>query len=77
VDDNNFIAVVVISPLIFIYKGDDMEEQFSNLLNYYRSVSIAKKLVEQNILTQNESQLILDKLKKNYKIIDEYNISSL
>lgn len=54
-----------------------MEEQFNNLLNYYRSVSIAKKLVEQNILTQNESQLILDKLKKNYKIIDEYNISSL
>ena len=54
-----------------------MEEQFNNLLKYYRSISMAKQLVKQNLLTQEESQQILEKLKKYYKIIDENNMSSL
>ena len=57
-----------------------MDNNFYNLLDYYRSVSIAKKLVEQNILTQQESEKILEKLKQYYKIqeiIDESHISDV
>lgn len=57
-----------------------MEDRFYNLLNYYRSVSIAKKLVEQGILTQEELQKILEKLKQDYKIkeiIDDSHISNV
>lgn len=53
-----------------------MDNNFYNLLNYYRSISIAKKLVEQKILTQGESQNILDKLKQYYDI-DNSEISDL
>ena len=45
-----------------------MNNTFYNLLNYYRSQSMAKKLVEKQIITQEESQHILEKLKQHYKI---------
>ena len=57
-----------------------MNNKFFKLLDYYRSVSISKKLVEQNILTDEESKNILNKLKKQYKvqeIIDEFEMSEL
>lgn len=57
-----------------------MDNDFYNLLDYYRSISIAKKLVEQNLLTQEESQNILEKLKQYYKIkeiIDDSHISNI
>lgn len=58
------------------FDGDNMDNNFYNLLNYYRSINIAKKLVEQKILTQDESQNILDKLKQYYDI-DNSEISDL
>ena len=57
-----------------------MDNKFFKLVDYYRSVSISKKLVEQNILTDEESKNILNKLKKQYKvqeIIDEFEMSDL
>jgi argininosuccinate lyase len=45
-----------------------MDSKFYNLLDYLKSVSIAKKMVQQNILTQEESQQILQRLKQYYKI---------
>ena len=57
-----------------------MDNKFFKLLDYYRSVSISKKLIEQNILTDEESKNILNKLKKQYKvqeIIDEFEMSDL
>lgn len=57
-----------------------MNNDFYNLLHYYRSASVAKKLVEQNILTQEESKHILEKLKQYYKIqkiIDISHISNI
>lgn len=57
-----------------------MDNKFFKLLDYYRSVSISKKLIEQNILTDEESKNILNKLKKQYKvqeIIDEFEMSEL
>lgn len=57
-----------------------MNNTFYNLLDYYRSKEFAKKLVEKNLLTQEESQNILTKLKQHYKIqeiIDESYISDL
>ena len=57
-----------------------MDNRFFKLLDYYRSVSISKKLIEQNILTDEESKNILNKLKKQYKvqeIIDEFEMSDL
>ena len=54
-----------------------MNNQFYNLLDYLTSVNIAKKMVQQNILTQEESQQILEKLKQYYKIneiIDDSHI---
>ncbi len=57
-----------------------MDDKFYKLLNYYRSVSISKKLVEHNILTDEESKNILNKLKNQYKvqeIIDEFKMSDL
>ena len=74
----NSIATVEISPL-FLY-GGIMDERFNNLVAYYRSVSISKKLVEQHILTHEESQYILRNLKQQYKIqeiLDEESISEL
>lgn len=44
-----------------------MNKNFYNLLDYYRSVSIAKKMVKNNILTESESKDILKKLKQHYK----------
>ena len=57
-----------------------MDDKFYKLLNYYRSVSMSKKLVEHNILTDEESKNILNKLKNQYKvqkIIDEFEMSDL
>lgn len=57
-----------------------MDNKFFNLLDYYRSVSVSKKLIDQNILTDEESKSILSKLKKHYKvqeIIDEFEMSDL
>lgn len=57
-----------------------MNNKFFQLLDYYRSVSISKKLIQQNILTEEESKNILNKLKKQYKvqeIIDEFEMSDL
>ena len=57
-----------------------MDNRFFKLLDYYRSISISKKLIEQNILTEEESKNILNKLKKQYKvqeIIDEFEMSEL
>lgn len=57
-----------------------MEDKFYSLLDYCRSISISKKLVEQNIITAEESQSILRKLKQQYKIqeiLDEFEISGL
>ena len=57
-----------------------MDNKFFKLVDYYRSISISKKLVEQNILTDEESKNILNKLKKQYKvqeIIDEFEMSEL
>ena len=45
-----------------------MDNRFFKLLDYYRSISISKKLIEQNILTEEESKNILNKLKKQYKV---------
>jgi hypothetical protein len=55
-----------------------MNHKFYNLLDYLKSISIANKMVQQNILTQEESQQILQKLKQHYKIdenIDDSQIS--
>ena len=57
-----------------------MEDKFYSLLDYCRSISVSKKLVEQNIITAEESQSILKKLKQQYKIqeiLDEFEISGL
>lgn len=57
-----------------------MEDKFYNLLDYCRSMSVSKKLVEQNLLTNDEAQTILRKLKQQYKIqeiLDEFEISGL
>lgn len=57
-----------------------MNNNFYNLLNYYKCVSISKKLIEQRVLTKEESESILEKLKQHYKIqeiLDESNISDL
>ncbi len=57
-----------------------MNKNFYNLLDYYRSVSIAKKMVKNNILTESESKDILKKLKQHYKIqeiLDENHISEI
>lgn len=57
-----------------------MNNQFYNLLNYYRSINIARKLTDQNLLTQKESQSILEKLKQYYKIqeiIDDSHMSNV
>ena len=45
-----------------------MNDIFYNTLNYYKIVSIAKKMVEQNMLTNQECTYILEKLKQYYKI---------
>lgn len=47
---------------------DSMDEKLYNELCYYKSISIAKNLVKKNILTEQESQQILEKLKQYYKI---------
>ena len=57
-----------------------MSDNFYNLLDYYRSKGLTKKLVEQNLLTQEEAQNILEKLKQHYKIqeiIDDSHISNI
>jgi hypothetical protein len=57
-----------------------MNKNFYNLLDYYRSVSMAKKMVKNNILTESESKDILKKLKQHYKIqeiLDENHISEI
>ena len=57
-----------------------MDNKFFKLVDYYRSVIISKKLIEQNIITEEESKNILNKLKKQYKvqeIIDEFEMSDL
>lgn len=57
-----------------------MEDKFYSLLDYCRSMSVSKKLVEQNLLTNDEAQTILKKLKQQYKIqeiLDEFEISGL
>lgn len=57
-----------------------MEDKFYNLLDYCRSKSVSKKLVEQNLLTDEEARAILQKLKQQYKIqeiLDEFEISGL
>ena len=49
-------------------------DKFYKLLNYYQSISLSKKLTSEGILTKEESQQIISKLKENYKIqeiIDE------
>ena len=54
--------------------------KFYNLLNYYQSISLSKKLIAKGLLTENESQQIIKKLKENYKIqeiIDESYISEV
>ena len=76
---NNSIATVEMPPL-FLYTGGNMEDKFYNLLDYCRSMSVSKKLVEQNMLTNDEAQTILKKLKQQYKIqeiLDEFEISGL
>lgn len=43
-------------------------DKFYNLLNYYTSISLSKKLISTNIITNDESQQIISKLKEYYKI---------
>lgn len=49
----------------------------SNYIDYYRSISIAKKCVELQLLTKQEAAEIIEKLKKHYQIIDEHEITIL
>lgn len=49
----------------------------ANYINYYYSISIAKKFVELELLTKQESTEIIEKLKKYYQIIDEHEITIL
>ena len=48
-----------------------------NYINYYYSISIAKKLTELELLTKQESTEIVEKLKRYYQIIDEHEITIL
>lgn len=55
-----------------------MNNNFYNLLHYYQSISLSKKLISKGIITENESQQIISKLKEHYKIteiIDENHMS--
>lgn len=45
-----------------------IDNNFYNLLNYYQSISISKNMISKGILTEDESQQIISKLKKYYKI---------
>ena len=57
-----------------------MNNNFYNLLNYYKSISLSKKLISEGIITENESQQIIYKLKEYYKIpeiIDESYMSNI
>ena len=49
----------------------------ANYMNYYYSISIAKKFVELELITRQESKEIIEKLKKYYKIVDEHEIAIL
>lgn len=48
-----------------------------NYINYYYSISIAKKLVELQLLTKQEASEIVEKLKKYYQIVDEDKMAIL
>lgn len=49
----------------------------SNYINYYYSISMAKKCIELEILTKQEAYEIIEKLKRHYQIIDEVEITIL